>query len=216
MEWYLGLDLLSLEAWKSELDLVDCALMAFIRDMQAAESEKVKKQKRGDYIWLSFAYLTEQIPFLHIGERQIRRKLENLEKLHLLDRKRIRVRGKYRGYYKLSKQYWEYREMQKKKISSTDTGDRRKTKKPFSTDIEDRDSTDTGDRSLRTSMSDNPNTTNSKINNPNTTPAATASTKPSTGEGNNPPGSPLRSTEEEELYKKGDLVKAFYQRIKRA
>ena len=216
MEWFLTLDLLSLEAWKDELDLVDCALIAFIKDMQAAESEKVKEQKQGEYIWLSFSYLIEQVPFLHIGERQIRRKLENLEKLNLLARKRIRVRGKYRGYYKLSKQYWEYREMQKKKISK-DVDVRRKNKNTSSTDMRDRDSTDMSDRSLRTSMSDNPNTINSKINNPKSTSlSAKASTPQADGEGKNPSDFPLHPPEEEKLYKKGELVKAFNQIIKRA
>ena len=129
-EFYLSLDLLTLDSWRGQVDPTDAVIVAFIHKLQANRSEKLKRHiKRGaggDFIHVDHAWLLERLPILKCRSKErIQKRLHRLCELGILESMterdpRTKVR---RAYYRTSQDFDEIAEWWKEKIGQIRNGD---------------------------------------------------------------------------------------------
>jgi hypothetical protein len=105
LEYSLYIDQLSLKRWHDKIDLVDAAIIGFIRNLNA-DSPDVSRRMRNGYYQLNRDWLIEQIPLLHLSPDRLGKRLHQLEKVGLLDLQYTPLKqGRRKLFGKLSKLY---------------------------------------------------------------------------------------------------------------
>jgi len=122
-EFYLPLDLLTLDSWRDKTDPTDAVIVAFIHKIEANRSEKLNRHKirdsGGNFIHVDHGWLLNRLPILKCRSKdRIQRRLRRLCEIGILESRIIRdhktrVR---RAYYRTSRTYNEISEWWKEKI----------------------------------------------------------------------------------------------------
>lgn len=122
-EFYLSLDLLTLDSWRGQVDPTDAVIVSFIHKLQANQSIKLsmhrKRDADGDYIHIDHGWLLDRLPILKCRSKdRIQRRLHRLCELGILESFITRdPKTKFkRAYYRTSRDYNVIAEWLKERI----------------------------------------------------------------------------------------------------
>lgn len=91
---------------KSFLDIDDLLILSVISDLSNRISIRKVILEDGQYSWISYNTILEDLPILRISKKQLRRKLDKLVEFNLIELKVERVKGSGTFVYiKLGKEY---------------------------------------------------------------------------------------------------------------
>ena len=128
MEYYLNIDLLVLNEWeKCNIDLVDAAIVTYIKEKQATDA--FHRNSEG-LVWVSHSNLLAQLPLLRIGKKALRTRLLQLVRMKLIERWIEKRKGdQVKVYYGISTVYRLFRQWHKEKhgIEKSDMSEGKKT-----------------------------------------------------------------------------------------
>ncbi len=118
MEYSINIDQITLEEWEGKIDMIDCAIITFIRDLNP-DNPKIKKLMWRGYFLVKLEWLLDELPMLGIADRTTRRRLQHMCELGILEKLNKRIDGegiRQLAYYKLSKAFWKAHAKRHKKV----------------------------------------------------------------------------------------------------
>ena len=118
MKYSINIDQITLEEWEGKIDMIDCAIITFIRDLNP-DNPKIKKLMWRGYFLVKLEWLLDELPMLGIADRTTRRRLQHMCELGILEKLNKRIDGegiRQLAYYKLSKAFWKAHAKRHKKV----------------------------------------------------------------------------------------------------
>ncbi len=91
-----------LKPWFGRIDGNDMIIISYIVNWEKTEGAEKTFSKKGNFIWIDYAYLLKQLPGLNIGYSALKKRLSRLCEIGVLDR-RVTYRektGKRATYYR--------------------------------------------------------------------------------------------------------------------
>ena len=74
------------ELSKTNLDLVDCAILDYIRIMCASQNDKIIKKRIDGYTWISYSRIMEDMPLLRIKSKgAISKRIKSIKEAGFID-----------------------------------------------------------------------------------------------------------------------------------
>ncbi len=84
---YLGIEFSRLAPWRGQIDIIDDVIIAYIVDWARSDYAMTMHYKDGEYVWIDYQYLLNQIPDLKIGYYGLKKRLRRLCEIGVFDRK---------------------------------------------------------------------------------------------------------------------------------
>ena len=75
-----------LRRWFHKIDATDAIIIAYIVNWKRSGNAETMYSKKGEYIWIGYTYLLQQLPILNIGYDVLRKRIRKLRKLQILRR----------------------------------------------------------------------------------------------------------------------------------
>ena len=117
MTFSLYIDQLTLQHWEGKIDLVDCAIVSFLLDLNP-DNPKIREHMWRGHFLIKREWLLEELPMLGIGEQALYKRLRKLRELKIVSVLHKTVDGnKTLAYFKLSGLFWKIRTKRHKAAS---------------------------------------------------------------------------------------------------
>lgn len=88
------------------IDLVDCCLFAYVKELCGSHSHKVALKRVDGYTWVDYKHLVKALPLLGVNERMVGARLNRMALRGLFEKKRQKDKiYRWRSYFRISQGY---------------------------------------------------------------------------------------------------------------
>ena len=125
MKFTIYIDQLTLQHWKGKIDMIDCAIIGFINDLDPKDPVIKKHMWRGHF-QINRSWLLEEMPMLGIEAKALYKRLRKLRELGIIDKLNRQIEGegiRTNAYFKLSKLFYKIRDKNRKKATEATKDD---------------------------------------------------------------------------------------------